>query len=67
MNTKRLTNGKDDIEIKIDILYKAINKYRVSLDLGIYTEEYLIDIKTKLKREEENLAWYKEHYAEYFI
>ena len=56
----------DDIQVQIDIIYKAIDKYNKSLEKE-YPEEVLISIKDKLEKEQRKLNWFKKNHSEYFI
>lgn len=56
-----------DIQTKIDIVLKAINKYKRMLDYQHFNEESLIHVREKLDIEEMNLEKLKDKYPEYFI
>ena len=56
-----------DVQVKIDIILKSINKYKRMLDYPQFNEESLILIRGKLDEEEKNLHRLKDKYPEYFI
>lgn len=56
-----------DIQIKIDIILKSINKYKRMLDYPHLNEESLIHVREKIDTEEMNLKKLKDKYPEYFI
>jgi hypothetical protein len=58
---------QDDVEVKIGIIRKSIYMYETYLDTSEFSEEILIEIKTRLEKEKKKLSWYKENYSEYFI
>lgn len=56
-----------DIQTKIDIILKAIDKYNLMLTYPHMNEESLINIRVQLEREEQNLQKLKDKYPEHFI
>jgi hypothetical protein len=56
-----------DVQVKIDIIIKSINKYKRMLDYPHLNEESLIHIREKIDIEEMNLKKLKNKYPEYFI
>lgn len=56
-----------DIEKRIEIVYKTIQKYKSFINLGLSSESGLKEIKLKLEREEKALDKLKDEYPEYFI
>lgn len=56
-----------DIQVKIDIVRKSIDKYNRNLNYPHFNEESLIKIRENLDREESNLQKLKDKYPEYFI
>lgn len=56
-----------DVQTKIDIVLKSINKYKRMIDYPYLTEESLIHVRTKIDIEEMNLKKLKDKYPEYFI
>lgn len=58
---------QDEVEVKIGIIRKSICMYETYLDTNGFSEEILIEIKTRLEKEKKKLSWYKENYSEYFI
>ena len=56
-----------DVQVKIDIILKSINKYKRMLDYPHLNEESLIHIREKIDIEEMHLKKLKNKYPEYFI
>lgn len=56
-----------DVQVKIDIILKSINKYKRMLDYPHLNEESLIHIREKIDNEERHLKTLKNKYPEYFI
>jgi hypothetical protein len=56
-----------DVQVKIDIIIRSINKYKRMLDYPHLNEESLIHIREKIDIEEMNLKKLKNKYPEYFI
>ena len=56
-----------EIQVKIDIVRKSIDKYNRNLNYPHFNEESLINIRESLEREESNLQKLKDKYPEYFI
>ena len=56
-----------DIQTKIDIIRKSIDKYNRNLNYPHFNEESLIKIRENLDREESNLQKLKDLYPEHFI
>lgn len=56
-----------DVQVKIDIVRKSIDKYNRNLNYPHFNEESLIKIRENLDREESNLQKLKDKYPEYFI
>lgn len=59
-------NKPKDIETKISILKRVIEKYEMDLVFVVDPEQY-DSIINKINREKEILERYKEKYPEYFI
>jgi hypothetical protein len=63
-----VSTSNDDIQRKIDIVYKALTIYNEFLDADMSgNEELIIDIKQKIKNEEKNLQKLKDKHTEFFI
>jgi uncharacterized membrane-anchored protein YhcB (DUF1043 family) len=56
-----------DVQTKIDIIRKSIDKYNRNLNYPHFNEESLIKIRENLDREELNLQKLKDKYPEHFI
>lgn len=56
-----------DIQTKIGIVLKSINKYKRMLDYPHLNEESMIHVRQRLDMEEINLQRLKDLYPEHFI
>ena len=56
-----------DIQTKIDIVLKSLDKYKRMLDYPHLNDESLIHIREKIDKEEMHLKKLKDKYPEHFI